>query len=477
MSSLEKTMTRLSSVFAARPRRRKNARGQTATEYLEPRVVMSATALSRVGQLAVGSALTSSSTTRSTGAPSHVADVLRAANTVTATSGGDSNDQMREAFNLGAISRTLTNTTHSISSSRDVDMFKFTVTGGQTVRFDIDHPSTSRLDSYIRLFDASGRQLRWSNNAAAPGESLGRDSYLQHTFSTSGTYYLGVSGAGNTSYSAVTGNGDRNGSTGSFNLTVSPVNTVTPPGGDSNDQMREAFNLGAISRTLTNTTHSISSSRDVDMFKFTVTGGQTVRFDIDHPSTSRLDSYIRLFDASGRQLRWSNNAAAPGESLGRDSYLQHTFSTSGTYYLGVSGAGNTSYSAVTGNGDRNGSTGSFNLTVSPVNTVTPPGRTPPTERFDSEPNNSSAQADFIGSFRRGRYSRTYYGSTGSGSDTQDWIRIRLEGRTTGSINLTGMYQDLDLRVYDSTGRLVGASLNGGARTDFVNLRNAAAGDY
>ena len=334
MSSLEKTMTRLSSVFAARPRRRKNARGQTATEYLEPRVVMSATALSRVGQLAVGSALTSSSTTRSTGAPSHVADVLRAANTVTATSGGDSNDQMREAFNLGAISSTRTNTTHSISSSRDVDMFKFTVTGGQTVRFDIDHPSTSRLDSYIRLFDASGRQLRWSNNAAAPGESLGRDSYLQHTFSTSGTYYLGVSGAGNTSYSAVTGNGDRNGSTGSFNLTVSPVNTVTPP-----------------------------------------------------------------------------------------------------------------------------------------------GRTPPTERFDSEPNNSSAQADFIGSFRRGRYSRTYYGSTGSGSDTQDWIRIRLEGRTTGSINLTGMYQDLDLRVYDSTGRLVGASLNGGARTDFVNLRNAAAGDY
>jgi len=40
-----------------------------------------------------------------------------------------------------------------------------------------------------------------------------------------------------------------------------------------------------------------------------------------------------------------------------------------------------------------------------------------------------------------------------------------------------MTQDLDLEVYDSSGRLVGRSINGGTRTDFVNLSNASAGDY
>lgn len=103
--------------------------------------------------------------------------------------------------------------------------------------------------------------------------------------------------------------------------------------------------------------------------------------------------------------------------------------------------------------------------------------TPPVDRFDAESNNSMSQANFIKQFGRGSHSNTFYGSTGSGADTQDWFKIRVDGATSGSITLSGMTRDLDLELYNSSGTRIASSTRSGTATDAINLNNLGAGDY
>jgi len=97
--------------------------------------------------------------------------------------------------------------------------------------------------------------------------------------------------------------------------------------------------------------------------------------------------------------------------------------------------------------------------------------------FDVEPNNTRGIADFVGSFGAGTHSKTYYGSTGSGTDTQDWSRFTVSGRTSGTIQLSGMTQDLDIELYNSSGTRIGHSIRSGTSTDTITLTNLAAGTY
>ncbi len=64
-------------------------------------------------------------------------------------------------------------------------MYRFTVTAGQLVDFDIDTTLNGQggLGSYIRLFDSQGQQLAANNDGAAPGENtIGFDAYLRYGF-------------------------------------------------------------------------------------------------------------------------------------------------------------------------------------------------------------------------------------------------------------------------------------------------------
>lgn len=269
----------------------------------------------------------------------------------------DSDDQIREAANLGAIQGTLARN-GSVAEPTDVDMFRFTVSRGQRVTFDIDRPS-GNLDSYLRLFDAAGNQLTFNDDAPGPGEASSYESYLDYTFTNAGTYYLGISGYGNSRYNATTGAGDASGSIGAYALVI---NGPAAPA-DNNDQICEARALGSISTSLTTTGHNIDVANDVDMFSVTVRAGQRLAIDIDRPS-GNFDSYLRLFDRNGNQLAANDDAPAPDEGSSFESYLAYTFNQAGTYYIGVSGYGNSGYNAITGANDGSGSTGSFTLVVS-----------------------------------------------------------------------------------------------------------------
>ncbi|HEV2292993.1 MAG TPA: zinc-dependent metalloprotease family protein [Tepidisphaeraceae bacterium] len=138
---------------------------------------------------------------------------------------GDPDDQIGEAsaFAVGATVNA------SIDPAGDVDMYAVTAAAGQTLRIDVDLPTTG-LDSYLRLFNASGTQLAANDDSSAgpAPEYSGLESFIEYTFSTAGTYYVGVSAYQNSAYDPVTGDGDNTStSVGPYTLTItSPAPTT-----------------------------------------------------------------------------------------------------------------------------------------------------------------------------------------------------------------------------------------------------------
>lgn len=143
------------------------------------------------------------------------------------------------------------------------------------------------------------------------------------------------------------------------------LSSIVPTDTDPDDQIAEAINLGALTQTRS-TQNTIDIATDADLFSFSVAANQKITFDIDAtPAAPALDSLLRLFDSSGNQLASNDNAAAPGESASSESFFSYTFLTPGTYYVGVSGNLNTTYSPLTGDGDTGGASGPYRLILSP----------------------------------------------------------------------------------------------------------------
>jgi subtilisin family serine protease len=368
------------------------------------------------------------------------------------------------------------------ASIRDVDLYKVSLAAGQSLTADIDAkklPGGSTLDSFIRIFSATGQQL-----ASNDDDGVTTDSFARFIAPEAGDYVVAVSGFGNGSYSpraigsgAVGSVGDyqlaltlspaaaalsadivdvtpdprmtavasivvsfnraisgfdvtdlvltRNGAavplagasltpsldrktwtlsgagleqatnaSGSYRLelvaaksgiidgsgiglasnavdewqTTLPPPPPTPPSTDIGDILAAAASLSPAPSTVVQGTigDGINKSRDVDLFKIVVAAGQTLTLDIDAQSLtpkSRLDSVVRLFDANGRLVASNDNDTRSG-SASKDSFLTWTAVAGGTYYVGVSGFGNSAYDPRTVTAERRaGSTGSYRLTV------------------------------------------------------------------------------------------------------------------
>jgi hypothetical protein len=110
----------------------------------------------------------------------------------------------------------------------DVDFFTVTLAAGSTLTVDIDARSLatpSPLDSFIRVINASGTQIASNDDS---GGSL--DSYVSLTVPTAGTYAIGVSAYGNSSYNpAVAGSGTAGTSTGGYQLRLTATAPPPPP--------------------------------------------------------------------------------------------------------------------------------------------------------------------------------------------------------------------------------------------------------
>lgn len=319
-----------------RPSRRSRRNGQVSMESLEQRVVMSASSVASLSTL----------------------------------SSADTNDEFDEAINMGKAEGRVSRS-GSITPSTDVDMYRFTVSAGDRVTFRISESGglQARMTLFGTLISSSRppQELRSTTSSS-----------FSHTFSKGGTYYLGVSESSNSLYSGVTGFGDTVGpfaTTGGYTLELDGPGGSSGGGGtggggyiDDNDQMSESRTFGRIYDDYSKFSE-ISSEYDVDLYRFVVGDGQKISFDIDRLSTSNLDSVVRLFDASGNQLRKDTSGLAPDEVIKDfnwlyESYFEYTFKTGGTYYVGVSADDNEDYDPQTGKDDQRGdSTGTYFLVL------------------------------------------------------------------------------------------------------------------
>ena len=270
--------------------------------------------------------------------------------------GGDTNDQTCETDLTLTVGQTLPG---NISpSNTDVDLYKLTI-GSFELNKEITFTAADNgdggdvLDPYLRLFDANGNELD-DNDDGGPGLAA----EINFPFTTTGTYYLGISSSSNEQYDAETGLGDQTGgasSTGGYFITFE----------DTNDEIDEA-----IPNDLNNGFGSgfVDPNTDVDLFRFDAVGGQSFKFIVDGDfvnSTLGLDSYLRIFDDNGNPLANDDDG---GTGL-RDSELTFTFPTTDDYYVGVSSASNLSYDVTDGTGDTTGtfsSTGFYTITATEV---------------------------------------------------------------------------------------------------------------
>ena len=154
--------------------------------------------------------------------------------------------------------------------------------------------------------------------------------------------------------------------------------------------------------TITFNAEAINGPTDVDLFKLTANTGDRLSVEtFSVPGQSQVDTFLRLFDATGKEVANANT--------GTYDTLGFKIAASGTYYLGVSSSPNQSYSIRTSPSKLlAGSTGSYmvefglNQDITPPPTPPPPTPPPPTSAATDSA--SVAPSGGHGSTGRGRRS-------------------------------------------------------------------------
>lgn len=277
----------------------------------------------------------------------------------------------------------------------DVDIIRFEVVSPGTVSIGVQSNPTSPndFDSLLRLFDASGNELAFNDDNGASDFSR-IDQFL-----TPGVYYAGISGFSNRNYNPTIESSGVAGTTGNYSLQFS-LNAADPNGlisgavpvslGTSRDPLVFDGIIG--------TDYGVPVGvADVDLFEIVVPDNGTLFIDIDTPILSGfVDSYLRIFDATGTPLVFSDDDFAiddTGTTIefqlpqtgtlptdpafdangnfighGSDSFIAGTVTRGDVYYIGVSDFFNQDYDPTNfSNRPPAGTGGEYKLTVTFAN--------------------------------------------------------------------------------------------------------------
>lgn len=122
----------------------------------------------------------------------------------------------------------------------DVDMYRFNVAAAGTIHVVVT--PTPGLDSVVRVFNAAGADMAMFD---APG--LGVVDTVSVTIPEAGTYYVGISSSGNTTYSPLDGSGASGGtSRGSYTMALSFDQPLSR--NDDNSRFDTATSLGVLGK-------------------------------------------------------------------------------------------------------------------------------------------------------------------------------------------------------------------------------------
>lgn len=234
-----------------------------------------------------------------------------------------------------------------VANISDVDLFAVTLSAG-----DILTAAFQGGDPLLRIFDVAGTEVARNDDSAAMP-----DSRLAYTAPLTGVYYVGVSAYQNSRY-------DPN--TGALNTTFPPRSRISSAENPTLQLTR--WESGA---TLTTATaveigtgegitlrEGINPADDVDLFSVALQAGDIVHLDLRGADEGTPHGSLRIFGSDGAPLDFTPDADSLG---GLQTMLNVT--VAGTYYIGVSGAGNTGYNPVTGTGSTSGATGNYTLAL------------------------------------------------------------------------------------------------------------------
>lgn len=345
----------------------------------------------------------------------------------------------------------------SIDSVSDLDLYKFQLNSGQGITLNIDtvdaDNNTANFDSYLRVFDGDGQELAVNDDFSLDSEEFSLDSYIGFIANQTGEYYVGVSSAANNSYNPLNGEGvnqfQDNFVPGDYDLTLDIVEVI--PDEDTDNTISEAIvtELGTSKIKSQVFSEEVTTESDVDLYKFQLDSGEGIKLKVNAKSNdSNLDSYLRIFDAEGKELTFNDNSDR-SEGITTDSTIDFAPENPGEYYVGVSSAGNFDYDGVNGDTNLNFSpnkgfsTGNYELQLDVIPVVA-----------DEDPDNTIAEAVDSGVTSSGTRNAIFQGEVDPEVDV-DIYKFQL-GEGDGvklKINAQELDSELDsfLRLFDSEG--------------------------
>ncbi len=222
---------------------------------------------------------------------------------------------------------------------KDVDMFRIQMYRGTELEFTTfpRDGSSNTVDTFLRLFDAAGNEIS-SDKLGGQHDDKGypdRYSHIEYVAERSGLYYVGVSSYWNIDYDPHRkGSGTSSSNplaTGHYDWVASLDAGHSDIGGRLNSALET--DLAGTNDSFEKTT-ALEYEFEEDMFEFQATDGALLTAKTSFPSDGEypVDTYLRLFDANGRELIASGAGGSDGYAA-----LQYQVRKSGTYYLGVSG--------------------------------------------------------------------------------------------------------------------------------------------
>ncbi len=247
---------------------------------------------------------------------------------------------------------------------KDVDFVRIVVTSQSLLEIDVDSTinytgNTAPFDSTLTLFNANGDRIAFNDDFE------GTDPLIQY-LAQPGTYYFAIAGFGNDSFDPFSLGSGSPGATGNYRVSVrlfskSSVKFVA----DDTIGFTDIQNLpvGSTVRGVLGTdTGYASGSADVDLYKYVAPSNGFVTAAADGQESFSADTFLRVFDSSGKELAYNDNRAADE----RGSLVTAAVKKGKTYYIGVSGAGTNprAYNPKSYGRAVDGSTGSYVLSAS-----------------------------------------------------------------------------------------------------------------
>ncbi len=259
------------------------------------------------------------------------------------------------------------NETFSVGGA-DVDILAIALVAGRGYEIDIDNGN----DSYLRIFDGFGREVKANDDGYDRGEVPGVQPYTRFMADYTGTYYVGLSSFYLTSYDPFTTAGrtipDNPLASSEFDLWMRDLGTESfPDVGSINgilpkllfDQSDMIGDADRCVRVEYSDPTRVNGAVDIELGRFDLIKGDIMVLDLNGRHTlDPLSSVIRVFDDLGNEIGFDSGGGSDS-----DSELVFAALATNDYYVGVSGVGNATYLALDGSGALPGDAGDFTITI------------------------------------------------------------------------------------------------------------------